>query len=141
MGEDLAKSDNPSKKWIYVLLVISVLVMLIGGVIFLSLRTLNSFMAHDAVQVIAYEVSDLYTDNPNTSQEDIEELIKWLHDASVINLKVNNEGKAVDPFGIPFRVEYEKKPDRSITTVTSAGPDQAFGTEDDIIFVCPRLLE
>ena len=105
------------------------------GLWWFETRSWPVFLARDAVQVIAYAASDMFIGNPATTPEEIEATIKHLHDASVINLRINQSGKAVDPFGTPFRVQYERHPETSVTTVTSAGPDRRFGTTDDIRFV------
>lgn len=59
-------------------------------------------------------------------------MIKSLHEASVINLKIDSIGKAVDPYGTAFRLENRISANKSITSVVSAGPDREFGTRDDI---------
>lgn len=98
-------------------------------------RELPLHFAKDAVQVIAYEASDMFQRDPDTTENDIQQKIKSLHRASVINLKIDASGKAVDPFGTAFRVDCSIQSGMSVTTVTSAGPDRQFGTEDDIQFV------
>ena len=97
-------------------------------------RSLRVFFAQDAVQVLAYAASDMFENNPATTQDEIDRMIKSQHEASNINLRIDSNGKAIDPFGTAFRVEHQIQPGKSITTVTSAGPDHNFGTEDDITF-------
>ena len=90
------------------------------------------FFTQDAVGVIAFEASDLFGKNPATTNDEIERKITFLHEASVINLKIDSNGKPVDPFGTPFQVENRISAGNAITTVVSAGPDREFGTRDDI---------
>lgn len=110
--------------------------VLLGGLaLWCGKRWLDVAFARDAVQVIAYEVSDLYGENPGATAEEIDGVIRYLHNASVINLRIDPSGKAVDPFGTPFRAQHDQRTEASVTTVTSAGPDRRFGTGDDIRFV------
>jgi hypothetical protein len=76
----------------------------------------------------------MFHSDPSTPQGDIEQMIKSQHDASNINLEIDPNGRAVDPFGTAFRVQHRAEAQKSITTVVSAGPDRRFGTRDDIIF-------
>jgi hypothetical protein len=108
------------------------------GLWWFKTKWLPVFSAEDAVQVIAYAVSDMFHENPATTQDEIDQMIKFQHDASNINLKIDPNGKVVDPFGTALRVEYQVQYGVSITTVTSAGPDREFGTKDDIQFVHKR---
>ena len=96
-------------------------------------RMLKTSFARDAVLVVALDASTLYVDNPDTPDEEIEELMSRLTRASVINLRVTPEGKAVDPFGTPLRWEHEKQDGETLVTVRCAGPDCDFGTRDDIV--------
>ena len=105
-----------------------------GGLWWLQARSMPVFFAEDAVQVLAYAASDMFQANPATTQAELDQMIKSQHEASNINLKINPNGKAVDPFGTAFRVEHQVRTGKSITTVTSAGPDREFGTKDDISF-------
>ena len=101
------------------------------------LRSVTVFFAEDAVLVIALEASKIFQENPDTTDEDMDTMIKYLHESSVINLKIDQLGNAVVPFGTAFRVEHRIESDVAITTVTSGGPDREFGTDDDIY--CSRL--
>ena len=83
----------------------------------------------------------MFQDDPATSQGEIEQMIKSRHDASVINLKVDSDGKSVDPFGTALRVQHQIVNGKAITCVMSAGPDREFGTGDDIGFKHERERE
>ena len=115
-----------------VCVVATVLVFAGVGLWWFQKRFTPVFFAQDAVEVIAFEASELFGKDPDTTDDEIEQKIKFLHEASVINLMIDSNGKAVDPFGTPFQVENRKSPGESITTVVSAGPDREFGTRDDI---------
>jgi hypothetical protein len=125
-----------------IIAVVGVLAMLIAlaaiGLWWFETRSMPTFFTQDAVQVIAYAASDMFQRNPATTQDEIDLMIKFQHEASNINLKINPNGKAVDPFGTPFRVERHFQAGTALTTVTSAGPDRRFGTRDDIQFVHKR---
>ena len=108
------------------------------GLWWFQTRYMPVFFAEDAVEVIAYAASDMFHTNPATTQDEIQRMIKFQHDASNINLKIDPNGKAVDPFGTAFRVLHRVQSGVSITTVTSAGPDREFATEDDIQFTHKR---
>ncbi len=114
---------------------LAVLAGICAAGLWLGNRTTKVFFAEDAVQVIAYGVGAMYRQNPATTEEDIALKIKFLNDASVINLRLADNDEAVDPFGIPFDVKHETQGSVSVTTVTSAGPDRRLGTADDIVFV------
>ena len=118
---------------------VGVLAMLVAvGFWWLGDGLARQFFAEDAVQVIAYEVSEMFESNPATTQQEIEARIRELHEASVINLEVDAAGRDVGPYGTAFRVEHRAEGGTAVTTVTSAGPDRAFGTEDDIRFTDKR---
>ena len=118
--------------WVVGLLV--VFTALVLGIAWWADRYQRTFFAEDAVRVIAYEVSRLYRENQKVSQAQIDDEIKFLHTASVINLRLDPAGKAVDPFGTPFKVQHELRDSESVTIVASAGPDCRFETKDDICF-------
>ena len=119
-----------------VAIVLVVLAALAGaGIWWFETRVKRVFFARDAVQVIAYEASRMYGSGKNVARAELDAMIKRLHDASVINLAIDDKGRAVDPFGTAFRVEHEARAQTAVTTVTSAGPDRRFGTRDDIQFV------
>lgn len=103
-------------------------------------RFTPAFSTQDAVEVIAFEASDLFGKNPATTNDEIEQKIKFLQEASVINLKIDSNGKPVDPYGTPFQVENRISSGNAITTVVSAGPDREFGTQDDISGTHERKL-
>lgn len=127
----------PGKRWSFTLarlLAGAGMVMVLSCLLWAGRRRLLDFFASDAVQVIAYSVSELYRKNPAATAEDVEGRILSLHEASVINLKVDDRGNAVDPFGTAFRVIYERVGPLLVITVTSAGADRRFGTRDDISF-------
>jgi hypothetical protein len=119
-----------------VVVAVVLLVLAAGGVWFAVdyfERSRLLFFTRDAVQVIALESSSvLFEDDPECPRDKVDELIKQLHEASVINLRIDATGKAVDPYGTAFRVEHEVEDGSATTTVTSAGPDRRFGTRDDI---------
>ena len=98
-------------------------------------RTIKITHTQDAVQVIAYAASEMFENNPATTQDEIDRMINHHHEASNINLRIDPTGKAVDPFGTAFRIHFRIEESLLVTTVTSAGPDHRFGTEDDIQFV------
>jgi hypothetical protein len=112
-----------------------------AGIWWFESRWLPVFFTEDAVQVIAYAASDMLHENPATTDDAIAQMILAQHEASNINLGVDETGRAVDLFGTVFRVEYEVRPDAAVTTVTSAGPDREFGTKDDISFAHKRQNE
>ena len=99
------------------------------------------FMATDAVQVIAQEASELYRKNPVVTREDLDQRILVLHKAGVINLKLDEAGKPIDPFGSPFQIRNVRLGSVSETTVISAGPDRQFGTSDDIRYTVTETIE
>jgi hypothetical protein len=122
--------------------VLTVLIALAtAGLWWFQSRFMPVVFAEDAVQVLGYAASDTFQSHPDTTQDEIDRMIKSQHETSNINLKIDPNGKAVDPFGTAFRVEHQIQPGKSITTVTSAGPDRDFGTGDDISFKHERETE
>lgn len=115
-----------------VCVVVAVIALGSVGLWWFQKRFTPVFFTQDAVEVIAFEASDLFGKDSGTTDDEIERKIKSLHEASVINLQIDSNGKAVDPFGTPFQVENQKSAGKSTTTVVSAGPDREFGTRDDI---------
>jgi len=110
------------------------LILFAAGAAWYANRSLKVFYTQDAVSVLAYEAGELYRANPATPIEQIEAMMKQLHEASVIHLRIDATGRAVDPFGTPFRVTHIAQGESTATTVTSAGPDGRFGTSDDITY-------
>lgn len=104
-------------------------------------KSLPVSFTQQAVGVIANEAGNLLEQNPGATDDEIARLIKSLHEASVINLEIDSNGKAVDPFGKAFRVTNQTSASKSIVTVVSAGPDREFGTRDDISGTHERKLE
>jgi hypothetical protein len=121
--------------------VIVLIALAATGLWWFQTRSMPIFFAQDAVQVLAYAASDMFQSNPSTTQDEIDRMIKSQHEASNINLRIDPNGKAVDPFGTAFLVEHQVQSGKSNTTVTSAGPDCEFGTEDDISFEHERESE
>ena len=122
--------------------VLAVLLAFAGtGLWWFQARYMPMVFAEDAVQVLTYAASDMFLRNPTATQDEIDDMINSQHEASNINLQIDANGKAVDPFGTPFRVEHLVLSSNSITTVTSAGPDREFGTADDITFKHERRME
>ncbi|NNM30649.1 MAG: hypothetical protein HKO57_14100 [Akkermansiaceae bacterium] len=97
-------------------------------------KTLPVAFTEGAVQVIAYEAGDLFEKDPDATPDEVARMIKSLHAASVINIKIASDGEVVDQFGTAFQVERRGGAGKSFITVTSAGPDGEFGTPDDIGF-------
>ena len=115
--------------------VVSLLLLCIAtGVLYLQ-RELQLAFTEDAVHVISYEVHDMLKKNREVNDIDINARIKYLLDASVINICLDKDGKPVDEYGNPFRVTYEITQDKITVTCVSLGPDREEGTPDDIVFV------
>lgn len=110
-------------------------------VVMFGVRWVRVSFTRDAVHVIAINVGSLLERNRAATQEEIQRVIGDLHHASVINLRLDENGQAVDPFGTAFRVEYESNSSGATIGVTSAGPDGTFDTVDDIDFTHYRNYE
>ena len=124
-----------------VIVAVVLIALAAAGLWWFQARSMPVFFAEDAVQVLASAASAMFHSNPATTQDEIDQMIKSQHDASNINLKIDPNGKAVDPFGTAFRVEHQIQSGKLITTVTSAGLDREFGTGDDISFQHERGTE
>lgn len=111
---------------------IAVAVVAAGAIVLL--RWVRGVYAYEAVHVIALEVGDLLQRNPSATQAEVQKHIYDLHRASVVNLTLDENGQAVDPFGTSFRVEFGLNRAVATIRVTSAGPDEIFDSEDDITF-------
>jgi hypothetical protein len=114
---------------------------LICCVVWISWLSMDRFFTEDAVQVIAYEAHRLYRSDAPPTERELQGRIKFLHEASVINLKLTDTGEVVDRFGTPFEVVHRKGREEATTTVTSAGPDTRFGTRDDISYTYTERVE
>jgi hypothetical protein len=119
--------------------------LLITGVIFILAtlavvgkiylrRACASIFTADAVQVICYEVHEMLETDADVNDTEIDARIKYLVDASVIAIGLNQDGDPVDMYGNPFEVKYERTKDKISVTCVSFGPDGKQGTADDIIF-------
>jgi hypothetical protein len=106
-----------------------------AGLWYVGARMMPRLFARDAVHFLSYEVSDMYRENPSVTRREIDEMILFHHRASNINLKIDATGRAVDPFGTPFRIDYRLRSGVATATVCSAGPDRTFDTRDDIRYV------
>jgi hypothetical protein len=116
----------------YLALGLGFLALVLAAGLLWFVRASRIIFAQDAVHMIALQVNDLYRRNPAATPDDVEGVILHLHHASVINLKVNESGRPLDPFGTPFQVHTRQSGRGPATTVRSAGPDGRFGTSDDV---------
>jgi len=118
-----------------VLLGVGGAIVLIAGLGFLVLRLYAYSLAvqtNDAVCVISGAVAELHQKGRPPKPEDVEDAIRSLIRASVILGKIGPDQKPLDPYGTPYRVNYGRDGSTRKVTVTSAGPDRAFGTADDL---------
>lgn len=115
--------------------VVFLLVVCIGTGVLYVRHELHLAFTEDAVQVISYEVHDMLKKNREVNDIDINARIKYLLDASVVNIRLDKDGKPVDEYGNPFQVTYEITQDKITVTCVSLGPDGEEGTPDDIVFV------
>ncbi len=91
-------------------------------------------IAQDAVQVISYDVRDLYLRSPGATEADIEQVILGLGRGGVIDVKKDREGRPTDPWGTRYRVRHSVDGTEGRVTVTSAGWDGTFGNRNDLEF-------
>ncbi|HUR39025.1 MAG TPA: hypothetical protein VM222_06005 [Planctomycetota bacterium] len=111
------------------------LVFVVGGfvaIVLVFFQDNRISFTMDAVHVISMSVGELYRKGPAPSQEQIDDRIRDLVNASVINAGLDAQQRPVDPYGTPFRVRHALEGRLHRVTATSAGPDRQFDTPDDI---------
>jgi len=107
--------------------------VVIGKIYFM--RACQLAFTADAVQVICYAVHEMLQKKGNVNDVDINERIKYLFDASVINIRLKKDGEPVDAYGNPFQLTHKAEQGKTIVTRISLGPDGRQGTSDDILYV------
>jgi hypothetical protein len=80
----------------------------------------------DAVLVLEMVFKSEVEKNGVMTQDDIRQIARHLHDASVINLHFDDKGHPLDDWLIPLQINLDNG------RVVSAGPDRRFQTSDDI---------
>ena len=116
-------------------IIIAVLAFVVVGLALLVgalLQDTRSSRAADAVLVISAQVAQLYQAGPAPTQAQIDDGIRELVRASVINAGLDTQQRPIDPYGTPFRVRHTTAGALHRVTATSAGPDRQFDTPDDI---------
>lgn len=86
----------------------------------------------DMVKVAAVAVHAVYLKNPNPSQDELKRALFALKSESATNLQVGPDGRPADSYRTSLRIHHEVKGKQAITTVTSAGADRSFDTDDDV---------
>lgn len=111
------------------------IVVVLGGLVcmvWLLLQDKRTFFTWDAVLVISMRVAELHQNGPAPSPMQIDDSIRELVNASVINAGLDAQKRPVDVYGTPFRVRHTVEGTLHRVTATSAGPDRQFDTPDDI---------
>jgi len=120
-------------------LVIIGLVAVIGGLGLWGLEAYfrsvsDHLFARDAAQVLCYHVHDMLEEGKAVDQAAVDNCLKMLYDASVINIKVTPDGTPTDYYGNRFHASWKTVGETIDVTITTAGPDGKEGTDDDIVF-------
>jgi hypothetical protein len=117
-----------------------ILTLIVGGVMALAVlaerrfeRSMDIFDAGDATIVITADICNTISKEGLLRPEQIEAHLLFLQQASVINRCGQKGDVATDPFGTPFKVKVVTTGSLCSVTATSAGPDEVFGTSDDIV--------
>lgn len=110
-------------------------VFVIGGLaslLYVLFQDRRESYAIDSVLVISMMVAELHQKGAAPTQAQIEDNIRVLVNASVINAGLDRLQRPVDVYGTPFRVRHTIEGALHRATATSAGPDRRFDTPDDI---------
>ncbi len=111
------------------------LVVVLAGfsfVVYALLQDHRESHARGAVLMISMRVEELHQKDPAPTQAQIDENIRELVTASVINAGLDAQQRPIDSYGTPFRLRHTVDGALHRVTATSAGPDRHFDTPDDI---------
>ena len=109
-----------------------VVVCALASVLYLLLLDHRETKTMDAVLMISMRVSELQQQDPAPTQAQIDDGIRELVTASVINAGLDAQKRPIDSYGTPFRIRHTVEGALHRVTATSAGPDRRFDTPDDI---------
>jgi hypothetical protein len=124
---------------VFVLLLVGVTVIALAVRYALSARQewieyVDRAFVSDAVQRIAYAVSELLREDPDPTDQELREAIVVLDEASVCHVWYGAGGQIADVWGTPLVITFERGSRDGPVTCKSAGPDRLMGTADDISF-------
>jgi formylglycine-generating enzyme required for sulfatase activity len=96
---------------------------------------LSDHFVQDALTTAALRLHQEHREHPEEiCQASLHQVLIQHHNASVSPIWFDDDGNPVDAWGTPFRVTHDQAPPVSWVLCGSAGPDQEFGTSDDISY-------